>query len=172
MATGNSIEGFVYFVLSDAGYYKIGKARNCQQRFMNLQASTTMALRIVHQIASNDALWLEAKFHRFFASKRLKGEWFDLSSEDLAAVKTMRHHDRLLTHSRDFDETEWGDTEPIGNHAAALGKRGGLKGGPARAAMLTPEQRSEIARKGGLARAKKLSTSFPPPSSDLMPPRT
>lgn len=31
--------------------------------------------------------------------------------------------------------------------AVSLGRRGGVKGGPARAAKLTPEQRSEIARK-------------------------
>jgi len=33
--------------------------------------------------------------------------------------------------------------------AVALGRLGGLKGGKARAAKLTPEQRSEIARQGG-----------------------
>ena len=36
--------------------------------------------------------------------------------------------------------------------AVALGRRGGLKGGKARAAKLTPEQRSEIARKAATAR--------------------
>lgn len=36
--------------------------------------------------------------------------------------------------------------------AVALGRRGGLKGGKARAAKLTPEQRSEIARKAAAAR--------------------
>lgn len=41
-------------------------------------------------------------------------------------------------------------------HAQALGKLGGLKGGKARAAKLTPEQRAEIARKAAAARwAKK-----------------
>ena len=39
--------------------------------------------------------------------------------------------------------------------ARALGRRGGLKGGPARAKKLSAERRSEIARKAGLARAKK-----------------
>lgn len=38
--------------------------------------------------------------------------------------------------------------------AQALGARGGAKGGPARAAKLTKEQRSEIARQGGQARHK------------------
>jgi len=38
--------------------------------------------------------------------------------------------------------------------AQALGARGGMKGGPARAASLSKEQRSEIARQGGVARHK------------------
>jgi len=37
-------------------------------------------------------------------------------------------------------------------HAVALGKMGGSKGGKMRAAKLTPEQRSESARKAALAR--------------------
>jgi len=38
--------------------------------------------------------------------------------------------------------------------AVALGRLGGLKGGKARAKALTPEQRSEIARKAGKNRWK------------------
>jgi hypothetical protein len=37
-------------------------------------------------------------------------------------------------------------------HAVALGRKGGLKGGPARAAKLTQEERSESARKAVQAR--------------------
>ena len=39
--------------------------------------------------------------------------------------------------------------------AVALGRKGGLKGGKARADALTPERRSEIARKAAKARWKK-----------------
>lgn len=39
-------------------------------------------------------------------------------------------------------------------HAVALGKKGGTKGGPARAAVLSPEQRTAIARQGGYAKSK------------------
>ena len=39
--------------------------------------------------------------------------------------------------------------------AVALGRKGGLKGGPARAAKLTPEQRRESARKAAIARWNK-----------------
>lgn len=51
-----------------------------------------------------------------------------------------------------------GDTpkeESTKNAAAVeLGRNGGLKGGKARAASLTPEQRSEIAKKAAAARWK------------------
>ena len=39
--------------------------------------------------------------------------------------------------------------------AVALGRRGGKKGGPARAKKLTPDERSEIARIAALARWRK-----------------
>lgn len=49
-----------------------------------------------------------------------------------------------------------GQTEPIEDTrdplAVELGRRGGLKGGKARAAKLTAEQRSEIARKAAAKR--------------------
>ena len=40
-------------------------------------------------------------------------------------------------------------------HAVALGRRGAKKGGLARAASLSPEERKEIARKAAEARWKK-----------------
>jgi hypothetical protein len=39
--------------------------------------------------------------------------------------------------------------------ATALGRRGGLRDGPARAEALTPERREHIAREGGRARWAK-----------------
>jgi len=40
-------------------------------------------------------------------------------------------------------------------HAVALGRKGGLKGGVARAANLTPKKRKEIARLAAMARWSK-----------------
>ena len=51
-----------------------------------------------------------------------------------------------------------GDLEPVDPDegkdpaAVALGRKGGLKGGKARAASMSPEQRSEAARKAARAR--------------------
>ena len=44
--------------------------------------------------------------------------------------------------------------------AVALGKLGGAKGGKARAAKLTPEQRSEIARKAAAISPLRASTAW------------
>jgi len=57
------------------------------------------------------------------------------------------------------DATNEDKTEPVDDGkdpaAVALGRKGGLKGGKARAAKLTPEQRSETARRAAVARWKK-----------------
>ena len=49
--------------------------------------------------------------------------------------------------------------------AVALGRKGGKKGGPARAAKLTPEQRSESARKAVQARWSKAAPTAPAPDT-------
>ncbi len=49
--------------------------------------------------------------------------------------------------------SDGGDKDPA---AVALGRKGGLKGGRARAAALTAERRSEIARQAALARWERL----------------
>lgn len=43
--------------------------------------------------------------------------------------------------------------------AVALGRKGGLKGGPARAAKMTPEERTESARRAVLARWEKVKNA-------------
>lgn len=54
------------------------------------------------------------------------------------------------------DSTNEDKPEPVDrgkdDAAVTLGRKGGLKGGPARAKRLTPEQRSAIARKAAEAR--------------------
>ena len=67
------------------------------------------------------------------------------------------------TGRRDFNQAAHGTVQSIIDRtepapppknpaAVALGKLGGLKGGKARAAKLTPEQRREIAKKAARAR--------------------
>jgi hypothetical protein len=57
-----------------------------------------------------------------------------------------------------YDPTAPAPVDPAKNpHAVALGRLGGLKGGSARAAALSPTKRSQIAAKAAAKRWKKKS---------------
>jgi len=58
-------------------------------------------------------------------------------------------NDPILLAKKVFDRIEAREKNPA---AVAMGKLGGPKGGPARAKALSPERRSEIARKAALKR--------------------
>lgn len=80
---------------------------------------------------------------------------------DLSMVKRKKkEHDFAITAFRVVQEAT-GQTEEAETKIkqdidfAALGHKGGLKGGKARAEKLTPEQRKEIAKKAAKARWKK-----------------
>jgi hypothetical protein len=61
-----------------------------------------------------------------------------------------------LRYNHHMTENQDPTEEELRELARKLGRRGGLKGGPARAAKMTPEERSESARKAVQARwAKK-----------------
>ena len=53
------------------------------------------------------------------------------------------------------------EVDPKDQQAILSGRKGGLKGGKARAAKLTPEQRSEIARKAAETRWAKHRSTHP-----------
>lgn len=68
--------------------------------------------------------------------------------------RTKKEHDFSITAFRVVQEAtgqiEKPNKKPF--DAVALGRLGGLKGGKARAATLTPERRVEIAKKAAMAR--------------------
>ncbi|MFC2018565.1 hypothetical protein ACFLU4_01240 [Chloroflexota bacterium] len=75
------------------------------------------------------------------------------------AKRKKKEHDFAVTAFRVVqeatDQTEQEEKPVKGFDAKALGRKGGLKGGRARAEKLTPEQRSEIAKLAARARWKK-----------------
>lgn len=72
----------------------------------------------------------------------------------------------IVRDATDEDQDEQPDRDEGKDPAAvALGRKGGLKGGAARAAKLTPEQRSEIAKRAALVRWGRAPSS----SSDQRP---
>lgn len=79
-------DGFVY--LMKAGrHFKIGKANSVEARHRQLNIQLPQAAKIVHRIKTDDPYGIESYWHRRFANKRLNGEWFALSTEDVKAFR-------------------------------------------------------------------------------------
>jgi len=80
--------GHVYLVKSGR-FYKIGQTANRWQRMNQLDKQTSEGIdEVIHTIAAfDDAPGIEQYWHKRFEDKCVKGEWFDLSAEDIRAFK-------------------------------------------------------------------------------------
>jgi hypothetical protein len=67
--------------------YKIGKAVLVERRTDQISLQLPQDLELVHAIRADDAYGIESYWHRRFAAKNSKGEWFSLSREDVQAFK-------------------------------------------------------------------------------------
>lgn len=83
-------EGYVYLGLLKLGRekrYKIGKAVLVERRRDQISLQLPEDLELVHAITTDDAYGIEDYWHRRFAAKNTKGEWFSLSRQDVEAFK-------------------------------------------------------------------------------------
>lgn len=83
-------EGYVYLALLKLGRekrYKIGKAVLVERRRDQISIQLPEDLELVHSITTDDAYGIEDYWHRRFAAKNTKGEWFLLSRHDVEAFK-------------------------------------------------------------------------------------
>jgi hypothetical protein len=83
----NPRSGYVYVLRADNGLFKIGRTSNPNIRLTTLGIKLPYALTIVVILATNDMHALESDLHERFASKRKKGEWFDLGPDDIKFVE-------------------------------------------------------------------------------------
>ncbi len=83
------VVGAVY-LLHSGRRYKIGCSRAPEQRVRDLQQGLPEKATLIHVIETDDPHGIEAYWHRRFAEKRWRGEWFKLSAEDLAAFRQRR----------------------------------------------------------------------------------
>lgn len=83
------ITGAVY-LMKFGRYFKIGCSATPEQRFNNLQRSLPERARLLHIIRTDDPYGIEAYWHRRFAEKCARGEWFCLAPEDVAAFRCRR----------------------------------------------------------------------------------
>jgi hypothetical protein len=88
--TETTKEGYVYLALLKLGrekVYKIGNAVLVERRTDQISLQLPEELELVHVIRTDDAYGIENYWHRRFAEKNRKGEWFSLSRQDIQAFK-------------------------------------------------------------------------------------
>ncbi len=81
-----SNDGFVYLIKSGR-FYKIGKTNSVGRRERELAIQLPEQARTVHSIKTDDPEGIEAYWHRRFEAKRKNGEWFELSTQQVAAFR-------------------------------------------------------------------------------------
>lgn len=80
--------GFVY-VMTDGEFFKIGITKDVDQRRRGLQGATGREITLCLAYWVQDASRAERSLHNQYASTRQKGEWFQLTSQDLVDIANM-----------------------------------------------------------------------------------
>jgi hypothetical protein len=81
--------GYVYVLRSSTGAYKIGLARNPQNRLETFTVKLPFEVEYDTLIKTDDMRRLEAELHARYAHKRINGEWFTLDADDLEELRAM-----------------------------------------------------------------------------------
>lgn len=80
--------GVVYFIKNPStGLVKIGKTIDVVKRLDQLSKEFKTKLELIGTIESDDSIRLEKEIHTLFTSKRVEGEWFNITGCDLEMIK-------------------------------------------------------------------------------------
>ena len=80
------VDGFVYLIQSGKRY-KIGATADLASRSKAIAVQMPDPTKTVHVIRTDDPFGIEGYWHRRFAEKRVGGEWFELSRDEVAAFR-------------------------------------------------------------------------------------
>jgi hypothetical protein len=80
--------GYVYLLKSheENPCFKIGRSKKLDERMGNLRTKLPFETTLIHAIKTNDSVRAEAQLHKRYDAKRINGEWFKLSDEDVKAI--------------------------------------------------------------------------------------
>lgn len=84
-------KGWVYVIHAiNLGLFKIGCSKNPSERLSQLiKSQIPSELVLVHQSKSDSMYTDEKAVHRLYTERKVSGEWFRLTDEDLTQIKTL-----------------------------------------------------------------------------------
>lgn len=89
-ADNGRVRGYVYLARHGKDY-KIGRSNDTTRRRRELSLILPRELEHVHIIETDDPEGIEAYWHQRFAARRIRGEWFELKADDVAAFRRRRY---------------------------------------------------------------------------------
>ena len=102
---------YVYVMESGSGLIKIGVSKNLSARRKSLQCASGVEIKLAAKFGPlKRAVALERASHKIFASKRLHGEWFCVSTEE--AIKAIDNLKAKFSTEEDSIEAS-GDLIPV-----------------------------------------------------------
>jgi len=76
-------DGYVYIAYASTGHYKVGRSVRPDERIQHFDTQMPVQVVRVHQFPAHTAAEAENALHEALSSCRVKGEWFDLSDEQV-----------------------------------------------------------------------------------------
>jgi len=86
----------VYILKTGKNLFKIGKTQDLQRRLVAYRTHLPVLFRVIRQYPAANMAELEEGLHIVFQHKRVKGEWFELNSEDLVICDNIARNYALV----------------------------------------------------------------------------
>lgn len=79
--------GYIYLIKAPSGKFKIGRAKDINNRVATFGVMLPFEIELTHVIPATDYRQAERVLHERFAHRRGRGEWFDLTADDVTAIQ-------------------------------------------------------------------------------------
>lgn len=86
-----SEKGYIYLIRASTGHYKIGRTKDITARFSFFVVKLPFEIELIHHFETPDMRTAEAALHEQYKAKRVNGEWFNLTDEDVAQIRAIEN---------------------------------------------------------------------------------